>query len=63
MGSYKQGRTYCFSVSSLNIKVVSRQLCLVHQLSEGKIQYKDALELTLLALKMFGHTCWRRNIC
>ena len=63
MVSYKQGRTYCFSVSSLNIKVVSRQLRLVHQISEGKIQYKDALELTLLALKMFVHTCWRRNIC
>ena len=57
MGSYKQGRTYCFSVSSLNIKVVSRQLSLVHQLSEGKIQYQDTLELTLLALKMFAHTC------
>ena len=63
MGSCKQGRTYCFSVSSLNIKVVSRQLRLVHQISEGKIHYKDALELTLLALKMFVHTCWRRNIC
>ena len=61
MGSYKQGRTYCFSVSSLNIKVVSRQLCLVHQLSEGKIQYQDALEFSLMALKI--HTCWRRNIC
>ena len=63
MGSYKQGRTYCFGVSSLNIKVVLRQLCVLHQTREGKIQYKGALELTLLALKMFANACWRRNIC
>ena len=63
MGSFKQGRTYFFSVSSLNIKVVLRQLCLVHQIIEGTIKYKGALELTLLALKMFANTCWRRNIC
>ena len=37
MGSFKQGRTYFFSVSSLNIKVVLRQLCLVHQVREGTI--------------------------
>ena len=63
MGSFKQGRTYFFSVSSLNITVVLRQLCLVHQIREGTIKYKGALELTLLALKMFANTCWRRNIC
>ena len=63
MGSFKQGKTYFFSVSSLNIKVVLRQLCLVHQIREGTIKYKGALELTLLALKMFANTCWRRNIC